>query len=95
MDDGSMQRETFAAKIAYACIFAQTVEEATENLVRLITNRDCGLDEGATAWREVLKNYRASPEDLGKLNRFGANFTAAQWREILEQVYTAVLQERR
>jgi hypothetical protein len=86
-----MRHEKFAAKIAYASIFATTIEEATENLVRLIANRDCELDEGATPWRGVLTDYLEAPDDLCQLNRFGASFTAAQWGLILEQVRTALV----
>ena len=41
-----MRHERFASKIAYVCIFAESIEEASEHLVRLITHRDCGFDEG-------------------------------------------------
>jgi hypothetical protein len=81
-----MHNEQFAAKIAYACIFAKTVEDATENLIRLIADRARGLDEGPGAWRDVLKVYLEAPEDLGQLNRFGASFSVPEWRAILEQV---------
>ena len=86
-----MRHEQFAAKIAYVCIFAKTVEEAAENLLRLIAKRECGFDEGMAAWRDVLKDYLQAPDDLGQLNRFGATFTVAQWSVVLEQVRGALL----
>jgi hypothetical protein len=86
-----MRHERFASKIAYACIFAESIEEASENLVRLITHRDCGFDEGSTAWCDVLVDYLQVPDELCQLNRFGARFTAAQWSLILQQVWTALL----
>lgn len=86
-----MRHEQFAAKIAYACIFSETIAEAKENLVRLIASRDCRFDEGTTAWRDVLNDYLEAPDDWGQLNRFGATFTVAQWSLILEQVHTALL----
>jgi len=86
-----MSHEHFAAKIAYACIFAQTVEDASVNLVRLITSSEGGFDEGIATWRVVLKDYLESPDDLLGLNRFGAKFTTAQWHLILEQVYNGLL----
>jgi hypothetical protein len=86
-----MGHEQFAAKIAYACIFAKTPEDATENLARLIANQECGFDEGVEAWRKVIEDYLGSPpNDLLVLNRFGANFSAAQWRLILEKVISAL-----
>jgi hypothetical protein len=81
-----MRHEQFAAKVAYACIFARTVEEASENLVRLITSGECGFDEGAAAWRAVVEDYLQPTEDVSQLNRFGASFTLDQWRRILEEV---------
>jgi len=90
-DAGFMRHEQFARKIAYACIFAKTIEEASENLVRLIATSECGFDEGVAAWRVVMKDYLGSPDDLLGLNRFGANFTTAQWRLILEQVHNGLL----
>jgi hypothetical protein len=83
---GFMRHEQFAAKIAYACIFAKTVAEASENLVRLISTGQCGFDEGATAWRTVLEDYLRHTDDFSQLNRIGASFTAAQWRQILTDV---------
>ncbi len=81
-----MRHEQFGAKVAYSCIFAKTVEEAAENLVRLITKGECGFDEGAAAWRAVVEGYLQPSDDLSQLNRFGASFTPDQWRQIFEQV---------
>jgi hypothetical protein len=86
-----MHHERFAQNIAYVCVFAKSCEEASENLVRLIANRECGFDEGTTAWCEVLADYLQAPDDLCELNRFGANFTVAQWSLVLQQVQTALL----
>lgn len=86
-----MRHQQFAAKIAYASIFAQTVEEAAENLARLIAKRECGFDEGAKAWLAVLEDYVNAPDDLGQLNRFGSTFTVPQWCVILRQVRSVLL----
>jgi hypothetical protein len=86
-----MRHEQFASKIAYACIFAKSIEEASDNLIRLIANRQCGFDEGTTAWCNVLTDYLQVPDDLCELNRFGASFSAAQWSLVLQQVRTALL----
>ena len=86
-----MRHEQFAAKIAYACIFAKAVEEASENLTRLITKGQCGFDEGTVAWRAVLVDYLATPDDLEQMNRFGASFTVVQWQLVLEQVLAGLL----
>src|SRR5262245_42585486 len=86
-----MGHEQFAAKIAYACIFAKTPDDATENLVRLIRQQECGFDEGLEASRKVIEDYLGlPPEDLLVLNRFGASFSTAQWRLILEQVISGL-----
>jgi hypothetical protein len=86
-----MRHASFADKIAYACLFARNAEEAGQNLVRLVANSECGFGEGIAAWRAVLKEYCESQEDLLQLNRFGANFTTAQWHSILEQTYNGLL----
>jgi hypothetical protein len=89
-DPDFMRHERFAAKVAYACIFARTVEEASENLLRLITSGECGFDEGSAAWRAMLADYLQPTEDLSQLNRYGASFTPAQWRRVLEQVQSGL-----
>jgi len=81
-----MRHEGFAAKVAYVCIFAKAVDEASENLVRLIMAGQSGFDEGPAAWRAVVADYLEPTEDLSQLNRFGASFTPEQWRQVLEQV---------
>lgn len=81
-----MRHEQFAVKVAYACIFAKTVEEASENLVGLITEGRCGFDEGAAAWRAVVNDYLQLSDDLSELNRYGAIFTRSEWLRILEQL---------
>jgi hypothetical protein len=81
-----MLHEAFAGKIAYACAFARSMEEASQNLVRLIVNGQCGFDEGSAAWQATVSEYLASPDELLELNRFGATFTAGQWRVVLEYV---------
>ena len=81
-----MRHKSFATKIAYSSIFARTVEEAAENLLRQITKGQCGFDEGVAAWRAVVADYLQPTEDLSDLNRFGATLTPAQWRQVFEQV---------
>jgi hypothetical protein len=83
---GSTRHQQFAAKVAYASIFAKTVEEASENLVRLITKCQCGFDEGVTVWRAVVEDFVQPTDDVSQLNRFGASFSPDQWRRIFEQV---------
>jgi hypothetical protein len=85
-----MRHDRFAAKVAYVCIFTRTVEAASGNLVRLIRTGECGFDEGAAAWRAVVEDYLQPADDLSQLNRFGASFTPAQWRRILEQVVSGL-----
>lgn len=86
-----MRHEQFASKIAYVCIFTKSVDNAAENLIRLIANRECGFDEGTTAWCDVLADYLQVPDTLCELNRFGASFTTAQWSRVLQQVRTTLL----
>ncbi len=85
-----MRHKNFAEKISYVCIFTKTIEEASENLVRLITSGDSGFDEGISAWRDVLSDFLQASDGLDKLNQFGATFTAAQWNLVLQQVQAAL-----
>jgi len=75
-----------AADIAYACIFTKSVEDATNHLTRLIMNQSSGFDEAVSAWRDTLADLLQTPENLHKLNRFGASFSIVEWRTILTQV---------
>lgn len=59
-----MGADPFAAKIAYACIFSTSIDDAARNLVRLISTRTCGFDEGTDAWRKAMKTYLDSAEDI-------------------------------
>lgn len=79
----------FGAKIAYACIFQPTVDEAASNLIRLILRGECGFDEDATAWRTAIREYQVS-EHLVELNTLGASFTVSDWRQILRTVLDAL-----
>lgn len=76
-----------AARLAYACIFSRTTEEASDNLVRLIAGSEGGFDEGATSWRATVADHLRSPEAMADLAHIGANFTLAQWQRILEQLH--------
>jgi hypothetical protein len=86
-----MRHANFAAKISYASIFAKSTEDASSNLVRLITTGDCGFDEGLLTWSGILAEYLDTPSELEQLNQFGASFTTDQWTVVLRQVRAALL----
>lgn len=74
------------AKISYPCIFSTSVEDAAGALLRLITGKLCGYDEGAEWWETHLTEWLENPHGLASLNACGANFTEDQWRNILHRV---------
>ena len=73
-------------KIGYPCIFSQSTEEAISSLLRLILNKECGFNEGATQWSKELSRWLDRKFDLSELNHCGASFSAEQWRDILTKV---------
>jgi hypothetical protein len=81
-----MRFEHLKNKIGYACIFSRSAEEAVTNMLRLIIGKQCGFDEGASAWRAVLHEVLEGQDDLLELNYCGAAFTVDQWRAILKEV---------
>lgn len=72
--------------IAYASIFAASVDEAAVNLIRLMIGGECGFEGGALTWRGAIAELLLKSSDLSELNRFGARFTGEEWRWILETV---------
>jgi hypothetical protein len=81
-----MKFATGDAKIGYPCIFSTSVEDAASNLLRLITKKQCGYDEGAEWWVSHLSEWLDNPHGLLSLNCCGAKFTENQWRSILHRV---------
>lgn len=71
--------------IGYACIFASSPEDARDNLLRLITQRIGGYDEGPEAWCAIMQEWLTGPYDLLDLNYCGARFSVEQWRTILQE----------
>jgi hypothetical protein len=86
------------AKIGYPCIFSTSVEDGAGNLLRLITQQQCGYDEGAEWWVSHLTAWLENPQGLSALNCCGAKFSEDQWRDILHRVIAGLkahLLERR
>lgn len=78
--------DAIAAKIAYACIYSPDAESAARHLATLVRDRACGLDEGVEEWQLALDELVYSEPQLKSLNRFGARFLTAEWRQILSDV---------
>ena len=78
-----MKFEQAKNKIGYPCLYSESPEDATSNLLRLILHKQCGFDEGASEWSHQLKKWLDSNFDLSELNYCGAAFRPEQWREIL------------
>lgn len=73
-------------KVGYSSIFCESPEEAANQLLRLIVNKECGYDEGASEWHTTLKEWLDGNYDLSELNHCGACFSREQWRDILGNV---------
>jgi hypothetical protein len=86
-----MRHAKFAAKISYVSIFAKSTDDASSNLVRLITTGACGFDEGLLTWTGILAEYLDTASDFEQLNQFGASFTTDQWIVVLRQVRAALV----
>ena len=65
--------------LGYPASFCLTVREARDNLWRMIDAEIPGWHGGALLWRERLQFQLAIPGRTRKLNRYGAQFTAAEW----------------
>lgn len=76
----------FAARVAYPCIFADSVNDAAKNLANLIANRLGGLQEGVDAWRPTLDSFARNDDALDSLESMGkhmnAPFSRAEWRDM-------------
>jgi hypothetical protein len=82
----NMRFEHVKNTIGYPCIFSRSTEDAVRNLLQLITGRQCGFNEGPSAWHAVLQEVLDGQHDLLELNFCGGAFTADQWQAILKAV---------
>jgi hypothetical protein len=78
-----MSYQYYANKIGYPCIFSKSTEDAAENLLRLIVNKQCGYVEGVLEWTQVCNEWLMGKYDLAELNFCGASFTETEWKNIL------------
>ena len=77
-----------ANKLTYPCLFAKTVDDAAENLTRIILNGDNGFDEGVDFWRgQVLGilDDECLPEFL---NVLGTERDQDWWIKMFTQVWS-------
>ena len=70
-------------KISYPCIFESVPEDAAQNLCRLITDQDCGYDEGVDFWLEITSDLLRGGSNFQHLNCHGTTFSDAWWRDAL------------
>jgi len=80
-----MENQAYTSKIAYACIYSTSIEQAADNLIRLIVSGDSGFNEGPAEWRSVLSGL-LTEEDLSLLSKFGAPFDHGQWVRLLQLI---------
>ena len=85
---GTTDFKRMAMRIGYPSIFCTSPEDASKNLVRLITKKGCGYVEGAEHWRSVVSELLNGEYDLRQLNvpaeTSRPNFSSDQWREVLQ-----------
>src|SRR5262249_46596792 len=79
-----INHQEISATVAYCCIFESSPENAARHILKLIS-QNIGFDQDARFYHkkfsEMLESY-----PLRDLSRFGAKFTASQWRSIFEYV---------
>lgn len=81
-----MDYEYISLKIGYPCIFDNTTDCAIKNLYRLISNKQCGYNEGQEKWIEILKDILEEDYNLQKCNLPGATFSNEEWTFIFNEL---------
>jgi hypothetical protein len=81
-----MNYQHYADYFGYPCIFSKSPEDAAENLLRLIINKECRYVEGIFEWTKACDEWLTGRYDFAELNFCGASFCEMQWRNILELV---------
>jgi hypothetical protein len=78
------EHQCIAEVVGYSCVFQTTPEGAIQHILKLISQK-VGFEKDREFYRtklaEMLDTY-----PLEQMSRFGAIFTEAQWRCILESV---------
>lgn len=82
-------------KLGYPCIFAETIDEASANLIRVLILGDCDFSEGSAYWLACIQTWLGSNQPLTGLNFSGAPFNDTEWHLILGKVAEALRQHLR
>ncbi len=82
----SVNYDQIASYIGYPCIFCELPEDAANNLLRLIRNKQCGYTQEQDFWSSNLQIILDGNFDLLEFNKFGASFSKDEWRKILQKV---------
>ena len=73
-----------ASALGYACIFSSDYIDASDNLFRLISKKQCGYDEGADYWIKCINQLLDSDYDFKESNEM-LNLTHSKdyWKQVL------------
>lgn len=78
--------DEIASFVGYPCTFSKTPEDAAENLVRLIVNKQLDSSQEPEFWLANLQGILDENYNLLEFNKFGADFSESEWRKILLEV---------
>jgi len=73
----------YLRRLAYTCIFSSSPSDASENMYRHISKKQCGFDEGSDKWITIIENVLSKTLNLKELNFHITDRHESWWNDSL------------
>ena len=80
------EKLNYIRRLTYTCIYSKSTQDAAQNMFNLISNKECGFEEGKEHWKNEVEILLSKKLNLQELNFHSTSYSNEWWSNAFEML---------